>query len=53
MVVAQENPADARFVKYVKPRPTPPLISAPARQLTPQSVPDPVVVDVRYVMWLS
>jgi len=31
----------------VKARPTPPPISAMARQLTPQSVPDAVVVAVR------
>lgn len=52
-MVWHEKPAEARFVKKVKPRPTPPPISAPARQETPQSVPEAVVVEVRYVMWLA
>jgi hypothetical protein len=52
IVVGQPKPAEARFVKYVKPCPTPPAITCLARQLTPQRVPEAVVVERRYVVWL-
>ena len=52
IVVGQPKPAEARFVKYVKPCPTPPAITCLARQLTPQRVPEAVVVELQYVVWL-
>ena len=52
MTVWHENPADARVVKYVKPGPTPPAMSWDEVQPVAHKVPPPVVLELRYVMWL-
>jgi hypothetical protein len=52
MTVGHAKPAEERIVKYVNPGPTPPAMSCRALQLTAQRVPDAVVVELRYVMWL-
>jgi hypothetical protein len=48
MTVGHEKPADVRIVNQLNP--VPPPTRASSLQLTPQSVPLPVAVDVRYVI---